>query len=51
MFTVINGIIKDEKICVNEQDIPVEVVLGGDYKVFICRILLHSLSMAEIAVC
>ena len=33
VFDSVNKLIRDGKICVNGKDIPVEIYLGGDYKV------------------
>ena len=35
VFSTSNKIIKEGKICVNDYDIPVEIFLGGDYKVIL----------------
>ena len=40
VFSTSNKIIKEGKICVSDYDIPVEIFLGGDYKVrFICMLI------------
>ena len=46
IFETINHIIKDGKISVNEYDVPVEFLLGGDYKVFVSH---HSVEIYSVA--
>jgi hypothetical protein len=39
IFKQVNVLVKEKKISIDEKDIPLEMFLGGDYKVsFICHI-------------